>query len=165
MKLNLGCENDMWGDIRVDRMQTSASTHVADLQNGLPFIEDNTIFEVHAYSILEHIHNFIFLMDEIFRVCIEDAKLDIVVPYWTWNGAVADPQHCRMFNEETWQHYDCGCLNLLKRSGIKHGCFKTYEIILNPLPNQDIEDRFHKINIVHEMRILTTVGKVRVDEL
>lgn len=159
MKLNLGCENDMWGDIRVDVIKTDASTHIADLEQGLPFIEDNAISEVHAYSILEHIHNFIFLMDEIFRVCREDAKLDIVVPYWSWSGAISDPQHCRSFHEETWLHYDIKHLQLLKRSGVKYGFFKSYEVVLHPLPNQNIDDRFHKLNVVHLMHVIAKIGK------
>jgi len=155
--LNLGCENDTWGDYKVDKIKTASTTHVADLENGLPFIEDNTIIETHAYSIFEHIRNFIPLMDEIFRVSKEDAILKLVVPYWTWNGAVADPQHVRLFNEETWRHFKEPAL--VKRLGITHGCFKECEVTLNPLPGQKIEDRSFNINKVHDMKVIARIGK------
>jgi hypothetical protein len=159
MKLNLGCENDMWGDIRVDKISTKAVTHVADLEDGLSFIKDNVVTETHAYNILEHIHNFLFLMNEIFRVSMNDALLELVVPYWSWSGAISDPQHCRSFHEETWLHYDIKNLHLLKRLDVKYGFFKSYDVILHPLPNQNIGDRLHKLNVVHLMSVKARIGK------
>ena len=159
MKLNLGCENDFWGDVRVDCIQTDAANYVIDLNRGLPELQDNSFSEIRAFSILEHIHNLIFLMDEIFRVAKEGASLHIVVPYWTWNGAVADPQHCRYFNEESWFHYSVDWPRLVLRSGITHGYFKSYNLRMNALPGQDIEDRLHRMNIVHDMYVNAIVGK------
>lgn len=159
INLNLGCGEDHWGDVRVDILNLPNVTTVADLEKGLPFLQDNCVIGTHAYSIFEHIRNFIFLMDEIFRVSIDGATLKIVVPYWTWNGAVADPQHIRLFNEETWRHFCIKEPGLVERSGITHGHFKEYEVTLNPLPGQKIEDRTHKINIVHDMKVVARIGK------
>ena len=157
MILNLGCENDMRGDVRVDKVSFPAVTHIVDLEEGLPFLDD-TFNSVYAYSILEHIYSFVLLMNEIFRCSREDASLDIIVPYWSWEGSIADPSHVRQFSENTWMHFSDP--RLRKRLGVKHGFFKAYDIQFTLLDNHTLDEKNLYLNVVHEMQVFAVIGKV-----
>jgi len=48
---------------------------VADLNNGLIFLENNSIDEIQAFHFLEHVVDLEFFMSEIYRVLKKDGKL------------------------------------------------------------------------------------------
>lgn len=61
----------------------------------LPF-DDNSVDEVRAYHILEHIGDGFFqLMKEIYRVCKDTAIIDIQVPHHRSEVFYGDPSHVR----------------------------------------------------------------------
>lgn len=70
----------------------------------LPF-EDNTFDEVKAFHILEHCHNLVSVMEEIWRVSKPNAIVRIEVPsersVWAWG----DPTHCHCFNLNTFYFF------------------------------------------------------------
>jgi len=76
MKLNLGCGDDFWGDVRLDFRKTKASNIIATTEH-LPF--KNSSFEMtRAYQLLEHLKNWRQAVKEMCRVT--EGKLDITVP-------------------------------------------------------------------------------------
>lgn len=69
----------------------------------LPF-EDNSVTEIRAFHILEHIGDgFLDLMKEIYRVCEDGAIIDIEVPHHRHDEFYGDPTHCRPFTVETFR--------------------------------------------------------------
>jgi len=81
MILNLGCGNDMYGDERVDFMETISTTRILNLEEGrLPY-EDNSFDEIRLWRILEHIKNMGTLISECFRVLKKGGKLDLITDH------------------------------------------------------------------------------------
>lgn len=72
--LNLGCGNDMHGDVRVDAIKTNATTHVFDLNGKFP-LKDGSFDEIYCKSVLEHIKNLGTFSDECYRVLKKGGKL------------------------------------------------------------------------------------------
>ena len=73
MKINLGCGNiKIKGHINIDISEEVKPDRILDLEKKLPF-EDNTISEILANHVLEHINNFISLMHELHRICKNNA--------------------------------------------------------------------------------------------
>jgi ubiquinone/menaquinone biosynthesis C-methylase UbiE len=68
-------------------------------------IKDNTVTEVRASHVFEHIVNIGDLMSEIYRVCKDGAKVIISTPYWSHHTAVEDPTHVRQYTERSMMYY------------------------------------------------------------
>lgn len=97
MKINLGSGyKRIDGFLNVDDDPLVKPDFLVDIERDhLPF-EDNTVEEVRAHHILEHIGDgFIPLMQEIYRVCKHGAILDIVVPHHFHDNFYSDPTHKR----------------------------------------------------------------------
>ena len=75
--LNIGCGNDNYGDVRIDFIKTPATTHIANIENGLPF-ESNLFDEVYSSYVWEHIKNPYKLLLEMKRVCKPNGKIIII---------------------------------------------------------------------------------------
>lgn len=75
--LNLGSGNETYGTDRLDIHLTSATTHVADIEKGIPFPPD-TFDEVYAKNILEHLRNVGFVLGEVERVLKKGGQLIII---------------------------------------------------------------------------------------
>lgn len=111
-KVNLGCGKQIIPDtddvewINIDIADYGGNV-VRDIIRGLPF-DDNSIDEIRAHNILEHIHDnddFIFVMNECWRVLKQEGKLDVQVPYAHTKAMYRDPTHCRLFTEETFDYF------------------------------------------------------------
>jgi len=76
IKLNVGCGEDFWGDVRLDIRKTGASNIIAAAEH-LPF-KDDSFEATRAYQLLEHLENWREAIKEICRVTRD--KLDITVP-------------------------------------------------------------------------------------
>ena len=53
--------------------------------------KDNSVEEVSVYHYAEYTKDLIKFMEEIWRICEEEAKVTIVAPYYTSLGAWQDP--------------------------------------------------------------------------
>ena len=99
MKINLGAGiKKPDGYINIDHDQLTNPDYVIDLDDvhiKLPF-DDNTVDEIRAWHILEHIGDgFIPLMKEMYRVCKNGAILDIIAPHHFHEAYYGDPTHKR----------------------------------------------------------------------
>ena len=99
--LNLGCGNvrkpPPW--INIDKVKTAATDIVRDLTRGLPF-EDQSVDEILCDNVLEHIGpeaDFVFVLNELYRVLKPGCFCTIIVPHGFSQGAWQDPTHCRAF--------------------------------------------------------------------
>ena len=80
--LDIGCgPNKREGMIGIDHYPFEGVDIVRDLKRGLPF-GDSTIEGVHAKHILEHFNgeDLIFIVEEIWRVCMPGAQVYVEVP-------------------------------------------------------------------------------------
>ncbi|BAZ16565.1 type 11 methyltransferase [Calothrix sp. NIES-4071] len=77
---------------------------VADLNKEFPF-PDNSVDELRAHDAIEHLHDRINTMNEIWRVCKPGAKVDILVPSTDGRGAFQDPTHVSFWNINSFLYY------------------------------------------------------------
>jgi len=108
-KLNLGAGPSRIEDyITVDISSKYIPDVLCDIEKGLPFKTDS-IDSVIACQVLEHMHDLISVMNEIWRVCKKNAKVIIDVPHQSSIMAYADPTHKRVFNEESIKYFCSNC--------------------------------------------------------
>lgn len=78
--LSLGCGSDTYGDIRVDRVKTSATTEVYNFENGLPYA-DSSMKEVYMKNVLEHVKDKGKLISECHRVLETGGEIRIITDH------------------------------------------------------------------------------------
>lgn len=71
----------------------------------LPY-DDNTFDKIMASQVLEHISNFMPLMNELHRILKKDGVLEVWVPYYKDVNAFDDPTHVRYFGTKSFKYFD-----------------------------------------------------------
>jgi len=106
IRLNLGAGRKMHpGFINIDKQPLAETDVVWDLERTpLPF-ETDSVSEVVCEHILEHIREFVPLMEEVHRVCKPGALVRVAVPYFRYEGAFRDPTHVRFFSEHSFDYF------------------------------------------------------------
>lgn len=128
-KLNLGCgKKHKDGYINADIREPADV--VFDVTKGIPF-KDKYFELVEADNLLEHLDNdeFLFVMNEIYRVLNVNGKLWFKVPdalHWM-DGAFGDPTHKRFFVPRSFEYLDVNG-NHLRAYGSHYG-FKGWRIV------------------------------------
>ena len=130
IRLNFGCGNrKLKGYINIDKSENANPDIICDLEEGkLPY-EDETISEIVATHVLEHIQNIIPLMNECYRVLEKGGEMKIVVPQN--EGIWADPTHVRAFSNLSFRYY-CGYA-----FGEIYGINCRFEQIINTFVNNE----------------------------
>lgn len=107
MKLNLGAGNDIRaGYINHDLVALPGIDVVHDL-NSYPWPwPDESVDEVIARDLLEHLDDFMAAMEELHRILKPDGLARVKVPYWNSWCRHADPTHKRGFHELTFQFFN-----------------------------------------------------------
>jgi predicted SAM-dependent methyltransferase len=96
--IDLGCgARKAAGRIGIDRVDLPTVDIVADLEQGLSFLPDRCVDELHCRSVLEHIDNFEPLFGHIVRVLKETGTAHIVVPHFSNPYYYSDYTHRRHF--------------------------------------------------------------------
>ncbi|MHC4586355.1 MAG: class I SAM-dependent methyltransferase [Planctomycetota bacterium] len=104
--IELGCgKKKKPGRIGVDKVDLSEVDIVADIEDGLPFLPDRSVDEIHCRSILEHIENFENVMKEIVRVLKRDGRAHIFVPHFSNPYYYSDFTHTRFFGLYTFYYF------------------------------------------------------------
>ena len=106
MKINLGCGNVYKeGYVNIDSSKDVKPDKVWNLEKiPLPF-KANSIDEVLAYHVLEHVQNFIPLMNDLWRICKKNSLIKIKVPFYSSWGQFNDPTHVRFFTPFTFDYF------------------------------------------------------------
>lgn len=99
MKLNVGCGRSISpGWINLDSMSVPGVDVIFDLEscskNKIPLPDDSTN-EFLLSHVIEHIHNILPMMQELYRVSQPEAKMVIRVPYGSSDDSFEDPTHVR----------------------------------------------------------------------
>lgn len=104
-KLNLGSGyNRIDGFLNLDIDLDTRPDIRADIRCSLPF-KDSSFDEVLCQQVLEHIFNYSELMAEIHRILSPGGILRVAVPEFGCKASIADPDHVRFFNVETFMHF------------------------------------------------------------
>jgi SAM-dependent methyltransferase len=109
IKLNIGCGDNVYdGYINMDKVCLDNVDLVWDLEHTpLPF-KDNSVQEIRAEHIMEHVSNFMQLIEELYRICKPDAHIHILAPYYKYEGAFRDPTHKSFFTEHSFAYFQEG---------------------------------------------------------
>lgn len=104
VKLHLGCgQKILEGFINIDTYH--GADLVLDLEDAkLPY-EDNQALEIRSLDFLEHIRNFIPLMNECWRVLDQNGIFYAEVPRVPSMAAFSDPTHVRFFTHDTFHYF------------------------------------------------------------
>lgn len=108
IKIDIGCGIRKSGHeyIGIDKVNLPGVDIVLDLENGLLPFSTNSVDEVVAFHILEHIHNYIPLLEEIWRILKPGASLMVKVPNYKHSSAYSDPTHIRFFTTQSFNFFD-----------------------------------------------------------
>lgn len=129
MKLNLGCGVDKReGYVNCDISPLVKPDKIIDLEKKLPF-KKNSVTEVLAFHVLEHINNFIPLMHELYKVCKKNTIIKIKTPFYSAWGQFNDPTHVRSFTPFTFDYFKKGTYS--HQVWTKEDMFKVENIELN----------------------------------
>jgi len=180
MKLNIGAGDTRYnGFLNCDYDEHSNPDYVFNLEKDpFPF-EDNTVEEVIAHHVLEHMgEGYFHCLQELYRVCKHGAIIDIRVPHPRHDNYIADPTHRRTITPHgLWlfsKKYNDICKekkNPASRLGyffnvdfevldmIEVPC-KKYIEIFEGKPKQEVEQYIHEHNnIIEEYHIKLLVIK------
>jgi hypothetical protein len=122
-KLHLGCGNKkLDGFINVDKFHTDASDLTVDLEQ-LPWPwEDNSIDEIKMIHVLEHIGQsteiYLGIIKEIYRICKNDAVIEIHVPHPRHDNFIGDPTHVRAITPQSLTLFNKELNDQWKQGGI-----------------------------------------------
>ena len=104
--IELGCGlKKKPGSIGIDKVNSPNVDIIADIENGLGFLPDNSVDRIHCRSVLEHIDNFENLMAEIVRVLKKDGTAHIFVPHFSNPHYYSDFTHKRFFGLYTFYYF------------------------------------------------------------
>jgi SAM-dependent methyltransferase len=100
--LDLGCGDrpQYPQNIGVDVRATTAVRVLADLSTAVPFAT-GSVDRVFAVHVLEHLIDFLPLIDECHRIVRPGGVLHVMSPWWRHVNAVADPTHVRLLDVQT----------------------------------------------------------------
>ena len=125
---------------------------VHDLSKGFPF-EDSSVDYLRAHDAIEHLHEKIETMNEIFRVCKNGATVDIKVPSTDGRGAYQDPTHVSYWNINSFYYYCSDYPNYYKQNRV-YGFKGDFQI--KQLYNIGTRD-----NIIHVVAMLIVRKKTQ----
>ena len=104
--LDIGCgKNKLPGATGMDRVALPGVDVVHDIERvPWPFPENE--FDVaHASHVLEHVREFLAVMEQIHRVLKPSGRLVVKVPYYRHETAFRDPTHYRFFTERSFEYF------------------------------------------------------------
>jgi SAM-dependent methyltransferase len=106
LRLNLGCGlRRREGFFGVDQVALPTADIIADLNEPLAELPDDSVDEVYTRHTLEHVQNFMPLMAELHRVTRPGGRIEIVVPHFSNPYGYSDPTHVRQFGLYTFFYF------------------------------------------------------------
>lgn len=102
--LDLGCgdQRQYPTNLGVDMRRTGEVAVQADVSGTLPF-RDGSVDRIFAVHVLEHLIDFLALVDECHRLLRPGGILHVLSPWWHHVNAVADPTHVRLLDTQTFK--------------------------------------------------------------
>jgi SAM-dependent methyltransferase len=144
MKVNLGSGGRPLNCfINVDKNPTAPKVDIVHDLDHYPWpFKSDSVDEVNADHILEHLYDHNRAMKEIYRILKKGGILRISVPHFTWQYAFHDPTHRHFFGYNTFFYYarDCGYFDFkfdsCKVKLVFGKRYSLWNILLEPLFNR-----------------------------
>jgi len=131
--VDLGCGSGNKPEtIGIDVLQLSGVDYVANMEEGLSFIQDNSVDEYITSHFLEHVANFEHLMAELFRTLKPGGTIKIIVPHFSNPYYYSDYTHKRFFGLYTFDYFSDG-KNSLRRKTPKYNTSFQFSIVSRKL--------------------------------
>lgn len=179
LKLNLGAGlKHIDGFLNIDD-DINVKPHFAiDINHGILPFDDNSVDEIVASHILEHIENFVPLMREIYRVCQPNAIIHVTVPHPRSDWYLDDPTHVRSLTVNSFKLFSKKYLQThIESYGSSNGMafkydvdFEIIDVKMRPFPKweqrfkemtneeiQEVADNFN--NVFYEISVTLVVVK------
>jgi SAM-dependent methyltransferase len=104
--VNLGCgKTRIPGSIGVDRIKIENYVDVVHDLDVVPYpFNSSSVDEIHFYHVLEHLHDPVRKLEELFRILKPGGVLYMRVPHFSSMGAFTDLTHIRPFG---YSSFDC----------------------------------------------------------
>jgi len=129
MRLHLGCGHDKKeGYLNCDISEHVRPDKVVDLERELPF-ESDSVEEIVANHVLEHVNNFVPLIHEFWRVCRAGAVIKLKVPFYASITQYNDPTHVRVFTPFSFDYFREGPYS--HEVGSKGNMFDIAKVFIN----------------------------------
>lgn len=168
MKLNIGSGYKKYpGFLNVDNDPLTEPDILVDIETGIFPIQDNSVSEIRAYHILEHIgEGFFKLMQELYRISENGAIIDIQVPHHRSETQYGDPSHVRFITIEVLRQFskkynDWHIKQWKSSSGFGNKLNIDFEIIDYDLkPNMRWVERFKKMSQEEIMEVSANFNNV-----
>jgi SAM-dependent methyltransferase len=98
LRLNLGSGmRPRLGFYNVDQLALPGVDILADLNEPLSALPDNSVNEIYCRHMLEHVSRFMELLSELHRIMRPDGRIEIIVPHFSNPYGYSDPTHVRFF--------------------------------------------------------------------
>lgn len=91
--------------ITIDKYNSDAVDIIADFEEGLSFLPENSIDYLYSSHVMEHIQNFEFLLREIYRVLKKGATSEFIVPHFANPYFYSDHTHKKFFGLYTMSYF------------------------------------------------------------
>jgi hypothetical protein len=106
IRLNLGVgRRPRDGYYGLDWIEAPGVDLVADLNEPLSELPNNSVEAIYTHHTVEHVVNFLPLLKEIHRVVIPDGRVEIVAPHFSSPYGYSDPTHVRFFGLYTFYYF------------------------------------------------------------
>jgi SAM-dependent methyltransferase len=106
VRLNLGVgQRPRPGYYGVDWIELPGVDVVADLNEPLSELPDNSVQAIYTHHTLEHVVNLLPLLKEIHRVVVPGGHVEVVAPHFSNPYAYSDPTHVRFFGLYTFYYF------------------------------------------------------------
>jgi predicted SAM-dependent methyltransferase len=105
LELGVGRKRGIEGAYTIDKLDFPEVDFVADLEDGLSFLDDNSIDEIYSFHFLEHVNNLPFLMQEIYRVLKKGGKNIGTVPHFANPYFYSDYTHKNYFGLYSFNYF------------------------------------------------------------
>lgn len=104
--LELGCGRTRRpGRIGIDRLDSPAVDIIADVEEGLSFLPENSVDAIHSKSFFEHVNDLEGLMHEIVRVLKPGAQCHVFVPHFSNPFYYSDYTHSKFMGLYTFYYF------------------------------------------------------------
>jgi SAM-dependent methyltransferase len=104
--VELGCGPEKKaGRIGIDRLDLPGVDIVADLNQGFPFLPDNSVDEIHSSSLLEHLADLELILRETLRVLKPEGRSHAFVPHFSNPYFYSDYTHNKFFGLYTFHYF------------------------------------------------------------
>lgn len=103
--IDLGCGRRKYpNSIGIDRIKLEGVDVVVDLNKGIP-LKDNSIDMLISSHCLQHLNEFMFMVEEIHRVVKPNGIVKIRLPYFNCFDAFTDPMNKHFFTERVFDYF------------------------------------------------------------